>query len=407
MRYLLFLLTLAFIFSACESQQEFGIVSDGAERFIQASRSGGQAIAPDEDSAQARAKPRAKRADRSNNPHTRQLRTTVRTQIEVKVSGKKRKAISVEDTVGGKDFGRGGDAVEVDTSSPVQTENTATTISIEEDFSNAEAVEVDIRVGTIQDIPVATSPSRLGRRGSAQSGSKKLDILFYMEDRSDICVQSLSDYSSENAFLAYLDPFDWQMSFAFYSDGPAQLIPLEYHNGEAYHTGGFFQSTKPDYLLSKGEYEAEMRDRFFSETLKASSRITFNDHPDLSNNHRKTLSDLTPDKAQRTSRNPLAGLDVLLSGRPLQMPGELETFRRPGAKTVVLLLGNHAYYSSKEWDKFFKKHSNVSIIALNNRLSNVSQSFSVLEGQYDFEFVPSCDSRANSSKILDAIKSKF
>ena len=236
------------------------------------------------------------------------------------------------------------------------------------------AVEVKTETAESSEVAVVKKEEGLG---------PKLNILVYMNSREySNCVGHLREY--HESFLDGLSNYNWNISFAYYTN-TAKLMPLEFHNGSAYNTlklseGGLFK-TKLDYTLSKGKYPDERSKRLFYTTLQP----TFDHSEHLSAN-------LTPNAAKQVS-SPLSGLDQILSSK-----------MRKGAKTIVLFFGDQFhYYSSAEWDEFYSKHSNVSLIAVSYRSGNVSNLFHVLESDHDFSFVAGCDNKSAPKKILDAI----
>ena len=245
-----------------------------------------------------------------------------------------------------------------------------------------------------------------------ESKDKKLDLLFYMDRRDTACIRRLREYSlakgdlgnfySGKGFLGHFQDFNWQVSFSYYTEYEARLMPLEFHNGITHNISKDFMSNKKAYVLSREDgHPTKKRNRLFYTTLEPTQF--------LGDTEKRGSSDFTPDSNRYDVHNPLSGLDYILSKKPAG------SFRK-GAKAVVLFFGDRfPYYSPEVWKHFYTKHKKVSIIALSPRTAQVANLMHVLEkSQYDFDYFPGCDiKRASGSvklinidKLIHLIRSK-
>ena len=221
---------------------------------------------------------------------------------------------------------------------------------------------------------------------------KKLDLLFYMDDRDTNCLRNVVSYFEDKGFLKFLNHLDWQVSFSYFTQGSDfAMIPLEWNNGQPVNTSDSFWRFKPGYVLSKGKYSQRKADRLFNTTLKAF-------HPEAEGPDETPPSSMgfnTNFKLFQAVSDPLSGLDHILSKKT---KGAV----RSGSHVVVLVFGYYGFHlhSFTEWSNFFRKHENVSVIAM----SSLSSSAHILENEgYDYEFLAACSS---PGQIIQAIKNK-
>lgn len=250
---------------------------------------------------------------------------------------------------------------------------------------------------------VVTTKTKIEDKGSDEANSvskqeeEKLDlgppvnILLYTNKRDwKTCMDHLRKNSKY--FLQSISDYDWDISLAYYADAnQAELMPLELVSGQVYNKksslgifhGGLF-SFEADYTLSKGEYSQEITNRLFPNTLRPSNL----NHAELSS------ANVTPNRGTTKVINPLSGLDKLLSSSV-----------RKETPTVVLYYGDDfSYNSTQEWNDFYSKHSNVSVLAISKRSSNVSNFLHVLEKGHNFHFIANCSVKNTLSLIAEQVK---
>ena len=400
MKYLLCLFVFLFAISACENTEQFASLKNGEDQLA------------------------------SESPQYKQdLKSIASHEVESKISGKKRKNIKIEDTVGEKNLDKGTNVTTEQTVTEVEktatesektvtTEQTVTEVEKPVTESEQATTEAEKTVTTKQtvtttnikvvDVTVkkavqeqeeenADVKKELVVSGKETSDSeKKLDILFYMHNRKSKCIQNIRSFSKKRGFLEHLNHLAWQMSFSYYSQTNG-FLPLELYNGQAHNTqpgfSGLF-NPKADYILSKGEYSSKKRDRLFSTTLQ----IVYPDYENKSTHMRSSVDQLN---SNGNILDPLIGLDQLLDSKS-------EGFVRSDSHIIILFFGyDFPYYSPEEWRTFFKKHKDVSVIALSSRSANVSNLVHVLEkSEYDFDFLAACDTKDSSELLIETIKQK-
>ena len=211
----------------------------------------------------------------------------------------------------------------------------------------------------------------------------ELNILFYTNQRA---YRTCMDHIRKNhkPFLAGVSNYNWEISFAYYADeNQAKLMPLELSNGRPHDVNRHWFKIEEIYTFSKGEYSQDISERLFSNTLK----------PAIPNHEEHSSANLTPNNGKK-AYNPLSGLDKLLSSN-----------KRKTAQTVVLFFGDEfPYNSTEEWNDFYNKHSNVSVVALSTRSSNVSNFLHILEKGHNFNFIANCDIDKTLNLIENQIK---
>ena len=341
MKHLLLISISLFFITACENKDQFASILDN-QPVPQASR--------DEPSEQIK---------------------KLVSKAPVKISGKKRQQIKIGDTVGANNLkGAKRTVTRIDvTSNIVVTEERGKTspgLKNEEAKSKKTSTTSAVTVTNEQKTVMETAKT-VNKEASL---GPKLNILFYMNQRSyGSCVDNLR--VNHQSFLAGISKYNWNVSFAYYTITD-ELMPLEYSNGTAYNSAGFFKTPVYDYTLSKGEYNDKETARYFQTTLQEA----VSDHHE----HSMGTEGLTSNYSMNII-DPLAGLDQILNKK----------IRKEG-KTVVLFFGDEfPYYSTAEWNKFYSWNPNVSIVVLSYRHANVSNFMNVLEKKHDFSFIPDCD----------------
>ena len=218
-----------------------------------------------------------------------------------------------------------------------------------------------------------------------------MNVLFYLKNRNwGSCAEQIR--ANHDHFLEGLVDYNWDISFAYYANASkAKLMALENISGTPYNKNtisqGLFSKPLHDYVLSKGEYSDKKTKRLFSMTLKPA-----HNRPSVNLSAKRT----TPNTSG-TVTNPLSGLDQLLSSNV-----------REEGHTVVLFFGNDfPYNSTQEWNEFYSKHPNVSVVVLSYRNTNVSNFVHVLEAEHDFSFVAACDDKSSFQKVLPVIQDKL
>jgi len=381
MKHLLFLFAALFAVSACDGPNNFASIADKP---------------PEGSQAQSQGKPQ------------RKIQKILEGETKEKVGGKDRKTINIPKTAGEKDLGK---------------KKSITNISVESAIVRGEPekkkVVKEIKEKVVEKVGVVKRIVRkmLGREKPA-SPEKKLDILFYMENRDTKCIKNIISYSEEKGFLKHLNHLDWQVSFSYYtqvrknfSDAEisteleSAMLELEYNNGQALNEpwakGNRQWKFEPDYVLSKGEYTPEQADRIFNTTLTAYYGPEIG--PD------ETYSSLIHDhnlntRVYHAASDPLSGLDALLSKK---YKGSV----RSDSHVVALFFHYSHYYSKASWKRFFDKHKNVSLIFVERPrvIFNYNSRDRVRSNNYDFEWVPGCDNDNDDespAQLIQAIKSK-
>lgn len=370
MKYLLFLFAVLFAVSACDGPIQFASVAGKP---------------PKESKKSSQGEPEQK------------IKKVVKDEMKKKIGGKDRKTINISETVSKKDLGKKKTIVtNINVKNVIVEEKQKKKAEKSKKVEKKEVKkkkEVKDKVKVVERIV-----EKVVVKEKAAPPEKKLDILFYMEDRDTGCLRNVVAYSENKGFLKSLNHLDWQVSFSYYSQKKLAMLPLEVSNGQSYNTNMkqkdwskyFNKRAVPDYVLSKGEYTQEQADHLFNTTLTAfhpegGTAVGLNTNPVL----------------YWAVFNPLLGLDTLLSKKPKDSV-------RSDSHTVVLLFDyDFPYYSSEEWNDFFNKHKNVSLIAVSYRSSNVSNLIPILEKEeYDFEFLPACDNDNSPAQLVQAIKNK-
>ena len=287
---------------------------------------------------------------------------------EKKIANKKRQDINIVNTVGTNQLKK----------TKPSTKSSVTHI----DVTNRVVVTTEVKE-TVADVKSPDNQKTDSTESTEIDLGPELNILFYTDKRDwGTCMDHLR--KNHNSFLDGISDYGWEIEFAYYADaGQAKLMPLELVNGRAYNKkglfeGGLFSTPDIDYTLSKGEYAQDEAERLFSTTLK----------PVTPNHEEHSSANLTPNRGKKMA-NPLSGLDELLSsGEKNETP------------TVVLFFGSDfPYNSTEEWNNFYSKHSNVAVVVISRRSSNVSNFLHVLEKGHNFSFVANC----NIQKTLEVI----
>ena len=366
MKYLLFLFVLLFVVSACDSSDQFASISDSAIEGQQASQ------IPE---------------------YQEKLRSIVKSDVKLKIGGKKRKNINVAETVGKKNLSKQKKHSIV---TNIITDGKKEKVSKKEETKKRTVSKKKVS-RTYIELKISHQTKRASKRASKPE--KKLDLLFYMNDRDSGCVQHIRAFSEEKGFLKFLNHLDWQVSFSYYTQGDVvAMLPLEWNNGQAFNASDDPWKFKPDYVLSKREYSQKQADHLFNTTLQAF-------HPPETGEEGLPASSIglnVNPKLYWAVLNPLSGLDRILSKKT---KGAV----RSNSHVVVLVFGyDFAYYSSVEWKRFFKKHKNVSVIAMSGRSANVSNFLHVLERkEFDFEFLAACDNISSPKQLVRTIQRKI
>ena len=359
MKYLSFSIASLFIISACNPSDKF------------ASLTGNESI----DQKSEAPLPKTPKPE-----YERDLKNLVRTEVKVTIKDKKTSHVKVEETVGGKDF-RGQKA---GAGKKVITTNVNVESVILEESEPAPSPK--------QAKPKVQTDKKAPKTASRQKPLKKIDILWYIQDRELECLQRVRHFSEQKGLLSRLDHLDWSMSFAYYSQGQTGLTALETGNGLVHTKGGFF-SQDPDYVLSRGEYSSKVTENLFNMTLKDVRLFPLDDH--------EPPAEIGAKNSNGWIEDPLSGLDKILSGGA-------EAFRRPGTPLIVLFFDHDfPYYSSGKWKKILTKHKNVSFVAASSRLANVSNFHHVLEKRgYDFNFCPVCETKDSPANLVKVFSQK-
>ena len=365
MKYLLCLFVLLFAISACENTEQFASLKNGEDQLA------------------------------SESPQYKQdLKSIASHEVELKIGGKKRQNIKIENTVGEKNLDKGTTTV---TTKQTVTEAEQATTESEKTVTTINIKVADVTVKKAEEESADVKKELVVSGKETSDSGKKLDILFYMHNRKSKCIQNIREYSERNGFLEHFNHLDWQVSFSYYSQ-TKEVLPLELHNGRAHNTHSGFSGLfkhKADYILSKEEYPAKRRERLFNTTLKT----VYPDYDRGSSTQHFSIDQLN---FNGDISDPLSGLNQLLSSGT-------EGSVRLDSHIIVLVFGyNFPYYSSEEWETFFKKYNkNMSIIVLSSRSANVSNLVHVLEkSEYDLDFLAACDTKDSSELLIETIKQK-
>ena len=313
----------------------------------------------------------------------KEIQAVVQKEIVIskkKIGGKKRKSMNIVSTVGEKNLGKKKETKKSAVSKKKETKKSAVSkkeetkksaVSKKEETKKSAVSKKEETKKSVVSKKKETKKSVVSKKKvsktyieikisyqtkrASKPAEKKLDLLFYMHDRDAGCIQHIRAFSEEKGFLKSLNHLDWQASFFYYSQDEAILLPLEFSNGKSHNIHPDFVGFKEDYVLSKGEYSAELTEQLFNTTLQSV-------YPDDEQSS-ESIMDLN---SNWYVANPLSGLDVILSAKA---KGSV----RSDSHVVALVFGyDFPYYSTVEWKKFFKKHKNVSVIAMSGRSANVS-----------------------------------
>ncbi len=226
---------------------------------------------------------------------------------------------------------------------------------------------------------------------------KKLDLLFYMEERDTDCIQNIRSYSEKNGFLRHLNKFDWQVSFAYHSHSDVAFLPLEWDNGKAYNKAKRWYKFKTAHVLSKKNHKPKEANQIFNATLKdywGGGEYDTTSHDEPKYTYKPGMN--TNPKMFWDVENPLVGLSAILSKKS---KGAV----RAGSQVVALWFGSSfAIYSEKSWGSFFRKHKNADIISVGWRTSNATE-FLYNSRNNKLHFIASCH---DPTQIIKAIQSK-
>jgi len=419
MKYFLFFITLLFSMTACQPSEEFA--SLGAELKV----------------------PRLNQASE----YEQELKNAVRQESkDAKIGGKKRETLNLADTVGEKDLcecedkENTRDVAQAETTEKppakrkkktVITKIRITNLIVEDEIEEApvkvaepqveeqveEQPQTKISIKPVEEEPSPSlafqqpekevqTPKKevvekapvvaLGDQAEVETevvsdgdgadslASTKVNILFYMRGRNSQCVQELNRHYTQSGFLSKLDNLDWQVSFSYYSKGhETSILPLQSGFGKPVPTKWLSLKPKYDYTLSRGEYSERKSKYFLHNTLKV-----------MLDNGRQQQNNV-PNKGKHLD-DPLSGLEYILNENP-------KNVLREDAFTIVLFMDyDFPYYSAARWKQFFTEHTDVSIIAIGKRSSNVSNLYHALDKGYDFGYLPVC----KEDGLVEAIQSK-
>ena len=273
--------------------------------------------------------------------HAKEIKTLVNQQKIVKIGGGKKSASSIDVSEG-----VGQNRLKAQTS----VKTTIVNQSPDKGKPNIVTFEVGIKGGE----------KKVGF-------SKKLNLLFYIKNKKSRCLADFKKYSE--SFLAHLEKApDWKIAFAFQGN-KKEIMPLIGKSG--------------DFLYKKNWIEKKKRARsVFTNTIEPHYA------PDKGGDFH--IRRLNEGSGLRRHTNVLKGLSE-----------SLKIFSDDKKQTVVLYFDDYPYYSAKEWQDFYKKHTNLTILVISTRKGNVSNLQTAHDASVDLVPVFGCNAKTKTTKMVE------